>query len=70
MWFGCHPLRADFIKLKLTGANRRLPAALWVVIVHQSPHNGNCRVNTTIAFCLAASILINSNGNSTCWQSL
>ena len=51
MWFGCHPLRADFIKLKLTGANRLLPAALWVVIVHQSPHNGKCRVDTTVAFC-------------------
>ena len=30
MWFGCHPLRADFIKRRLSGAHRRLPEALWV----------------------------------------
>jgi hypothetical protein len=37
VWFGCHPLRADFIKRRLTGAHRRLPAALWVESVSQSP---------------------------------
>ena len=37
MWFGCHPLRADFIKRRLPSAYRQQLGVLWDGSVHQSP---------------------------------
>ena len=69
MWFGCHPLRADFFKRRLLGQTDHFQQSYGIQVSVEPIHDHAFK---GIVFCHRTLILINSNGNSRfkCWQFL